>query len=485
MSKTSLYSILLIVAWSLLVHIPGITSPLLDTQAYRQCFTASVSRNYVRHGMVFLNPEVDMEGLPTRAGIEFPVYSYLLALLFKAFGVHGILGRLLSCLFGAWGAVYLFRLVRPRLGDPIALWSALVMCSIPIHIYFTRTVQREPMALWGFLGFIFYADCWLNRNGKFGSWMMAFILGSIAALLKIPLLYIMAPLWVFLGYERYGLKALINLSWVGLLALILAAVEAWYGFAKTAPVALIPLTLQEHLANLAPILTRRLWEAQFVSRVPELVMTYSGLLFAGIGVYSLRKEKSFAFFMVWLGSSALHLVLLGEYGLIHRYTLLPLAPAAAIWIACGIVTAQVYTKKRWLLGGLVGVLIIGIPVHAALRIKEWYRVEYPYLTEARQILAKVSRPEDLVLVVTHEVAVPLYYVDRYGYGMEPGNWQPADLDAMIRRGVRFVLIPIEDNAKRLPDLFAAMASRGTRLKTSPGYCLYRIEGSTSRVARQL
>jgi hypothetical protein len=81
--------------------------------------------------------------------------------------------------------------------------------------------------------------------------------------------------------------------------------------------------------------------------------------------------------------------------------------------------------------------------------------------------------------------VPLYCVDRYGYGMEPGSWQPADLDAMIRRGVRFVLIPIEDNAKRLPDLFAAMDSRGTRLKTSPGYCLYRIEGSTSRVARQL
>src|SRR3954471_13862630 len=32
----------LIIAWSLLVHIPGITSPLLDYHAYRQCQTASM-----------------------------------------------------------------------------------------------------------------------------------------------------------------------------------------------------------------------------------------------------------------------------------------------------------------------------------------------------------------------------------------------------------------------------------------------------------
>ena len=68
MSKTSLYSILLIVAWSLLVHIPGMTSPLLDYQAYRQCQTAAMAKNYLLHGMHFLSPELDSEGPPVRAG---------------------------------------------------------------------------------------------------------------------------------------------------------------------------------------------------------------------------------------------------------------------------------------------------------------------------------------------------------------------------------------------------------------------------------
>src|SRR5438552_17809740 len=95
------YPIYGIIVFSLLVHLPGLTSPLLDYHAYRQCQTASMARNYVRHGMHFFNPELDTEGKPDRAGTEFPVYSYFLAILFKFFGVHEVLGRLLSMLFAA------------------------------------------------------------------------------------------------------------------------------------------------------------------------------------------------------------------------------------------------------------------------------------------------------------------------------------------------------------------------------------------------
>src|ERR1700754_949430 len=111
MPKQSVSPLWIIIAWSLLVHLPGITSPLLDYHAYRQCQTASMARNYVRGGMHFLNPQLDTEGTPVRAGTEFPVYSYLLAILFKLFGMHDIWGRILSAFFGAWGAVFLYLFV--------------------------------------------------------------------------------------------------------------------------------------------------------------------------------------------------------------------------------------------------------------------------------------------------------------------------------------------------------------------------------------
>jgi len=92
------------------------------------------------------------------------------------------------------------------------------MCSIPIHIYFTRSVQPEPMALWGLLGFFYYADRWLNVDGKSSSWLFAVLLGACAPLLKLPFLYILFPMWLFLGYERNGFKSLLGRGWIAMMA---------------------------------------------------------------------------------------------------------------------------------------------------------------------------------------------------------------------------------------------------------------------------
>src|SRR5688572_26317675 len=133
MSRTSSSSsVWLILIWSLAVHLPGVLAPLRDYHAYRQTQTASMSRNYFRHGMHFLSPEVDTEGPPARTTTEFPIYSYLIALVYQLVGVREIIGRLLSMLFAAWGALYLYRFVQPRLGETIARWSAMAMCVIPI-----------------------------------------------------------------------------------------------------------------------------------------------------------------------------------------------------------------------------------------------------------------------------------------------------------------------------------------------------------------
>jgi len=460
----------------------------MDYQAYRQCQTASVARNYVRHGIHFFSPELDTDGPPQRAGTEFPIYSYLLALLFKVFGIHEILGRLLSCLFAAWGAVFLYLFVRSRLGERIGFWSAIILCSLPVHVYFTRTVQPEPMALWGLLGFLYYA----GKQGTFlsfsvfaeperklknlrtspGSWILALVLGALAPLLKLSFLYVLAPLWFFLGYEREGWKVLKNAKWILLMAGILILTGTWYRYAQTAPAGILPLSAREHWGNLKPILTWNLWRAQFISRIPELVLTYSGLLLAGLGVYRYRKDSAARFFLAWMAVSALYVPLLGEYGLIHRYTLLPLAPIAAVWIACGVSVAMDSAQGR-AAKALVMILLLAIPLHAALRIGHWYRVEYRYLYGARDFLTSISRPEDLVLTATHERPVHLYYLDHYGYSVEPADWQPADVDRMIARGVRFIFIPTEDNAKRLAEWKTCLASRATLMKETPDYLLYR------------
>jgi hypothetical protein len=309
-----------------------------------------MARNYARHDMHFLRPEIDTEGLPQRAGTEFPVYSYLLAVLFKFFGVHDILGRILSSIFAAWGAVFLYEFVRRRLDDVTALVSALVLCMIPVHIYFTRTVQPEPMALWGLLGFVLYLDRWMCSYAPADA-VRAFVFGALAPLLKLNYLYLVLPLWLLIGWQHLHWRALRNITFLEIMTGIMVAVACWYQYARSAAVVLLPLSGKEHLENLRPILTPGLWQAHFVSRLPELCLTYPGTVFAVTGAFALWKNGKAWMWGLWFLCTAVYILLLGNYGLIHRYTELPFAPVNAVFIASGIVylVGKAKKHKKWLM----------------------------------------------------------------------------------------------------------------------------------------
>jgi hypothetical protein len=471
----------LIILWSLLVHLPGLTSPLLDYHAHRQCQTASMARNYVRHGMHFLNPEVDNYGFPKRAGTEFPLYSFILALLFKTFGVREVLGRLLSIVLTAWSAYLLYAWMRRRLDERTAFWSAIIMCTIPVHVYFTRTVQPESMALWALLGFGLCFDRWLE-NGRLNWWVGAMALGALGSMLKLPFLYLVGGLAVLMTWHararRYWVPA------AGLLVAVVTLAKAWYLYAQSAPNQVLPLDIAGQLANLRPVLTWDLYRLDFISRFPEVCATYAGLVLGGIGAWRLKREGRLSFWAGWWVLTAIYTVLLGQYGVTHRYTQIPWAPINAIFIAYGFL---------WLWDGggcrnaaspagrLAGrcriaalILLIGIPIHTLLRIHQWYRIERTYLFRAHDELARRGKPDDLILTNTSEHPVLLYYLDRYGFAMPFEQSTPGQVDQTLARGVRFVLTPKEPRWTDHPEWQAFLEKRGSRVVDDPEYQLYEI-----------
>lgn len=488
----------IIVGFSLLVHLPGITSPLLDYHAHRQTQTASMSRNFVRHGMNFFQPMLDARGRPQRAETEFqpmldasgrpkraetefPLYSYLVAVLYRVFGTHDIIGRLVSCMFAAWGAVFLYRLVRIRLSEPIALLSALVMCVIPVHVYFTRTFQPEAMALWGFLGFVFYWDRWLFRERSLRDLVLATLLGAIGPLLKLNFLYLVMLVGPWMVFERYGWRALKRpqngLPFAG----ILLATWGWYHYTQTAPTNVLPLGWAEHWENIKVIGTWQLWRNHFVSRFPEICSTYTGLLLGIIGVRHLVTVRSAArgfapsFWFFWFGATAAYQVLLGEYGLIHKYTMLPFAPINAVFIAMGIrvMWNRFHTSPQGIV--IMVLLVLAMPAHAALRIKHWYRVEREYLWRAKEVLDRVSDPKDLVVTQTRETAVLHYYLDRYGYVIEFEHAPVETVDRFQSLGAKYFLTPTTEGWQDHPEWAEAMAKQATVVHEDPEFLLYRLK----------
>jgi len=112
----------------------------------------------------------------------------------------------------------------------------------------------------------------------------------MAPLLKLPMLYLVAPVWGLYGMGALWMEALKTFPYLAMLAGILLLTAAWYHYAKTAPVPVLPLSTRNHLDNLRPVLTFGLWRNHFISRLPELCFTYPGLLLAALGVRALRRE---------------------------------------------------------------------------------------------------------------------------------------------------------------------------------------------------
>ncbi len=467
----------LILGFSFLVHLPGLTSPLLDYHAHRQTQTMSMARNFARHGMHFLSPEVDNFGWPTRTGTEFPIYSYLVAFLFKLFGERDLWGRLLSCVFAAGGAVFLYRFVQRRLGERSALWAALSMCVVPVHLYFTRAVMPEPMALWGVLGFLDYFDKAQRETGSqsWGYYVAATVLGAFGPMLKLPYLYALAPLYFLLILEKYPLR-IAQCAWRLLpLGVILLATGLWYRYARTAPAVVLPLDKDYFWNNLQASRTAHLWEAQLVSRLPEICFTYAGLVFAVIGGTYFWKNREHRWFLAWLLVGVFYTGMIGDYGLIHRYTLLPWAPIAAVYIGMGIACMQDWagdiSKRRalWL------VLVLAIPIHAGFRIKHWYRVERQWLFRARDVVARVSTPKDLWITNTAEDPVLLYYIDRYGFSVDCGDKGLTRMAGFKIRGAKFFLTPTEGNWSKHPEFAAYFNKTAKLLHTDPEFVIYQIQ----------
>jgi len=467
-----------IAVFSLAVHLWGLTAPLLDHHAWRQTQTASMARNYATQGMRFLEPMLDYQGPPVRAGTEFPAYSYLLACAYRLFGVHEALGRLLASAFAAWGALFLYGFVRRRLGDSIGLASALVLCVLPVHLYFTRTVQPESMALWALLGFLYCWDRWLRDRGA-ATLALALALACLGPLLKLAYLYLVLPIGLALAWEHRGWRRAAAPCAVLALA-VLAPAWAWYQYARTAPVQVLPLDASFQLEALRSATQLWFYRNLILYRLPTLCATFAGTALAGVGAWALWLRlrtggaRGIAFLVSWLVATALYLILMGKYGVHHEYTMLPAEPVIATFIGAGIWFCWERTARVQWLKPTVIALVLAIPLQSGLFVERWYRLGQTYLLSAGEAFQRISRPEDLVLTNSRELPTALYHLNRYGYSMDLASRDMEAVDAYLARGVRYLLTPTSGAWSEHPEWAGYLAERGAVVHRDREFLIFRF-----------
>jgi hypothetical protein len=209
---------------------------------WRQCDGLSVALNYYYDGMHFFHPSIHFVGPfndSSACPSEFPVIYYAVAILWKVFGYHEFIFRLVEITIAFAGLYALFKLVKELLND--GLWAILVsifLFSSPIIAYYGSSFLIDlPAFSFALIAWYFFFKFY--RNEKSYDYIIAMLFFMLAGLIKVTALLSFVPIVFAYLIELPGLYAFKRgkkmfkkplMQGVSLLLVVLAVV-AWEKYA--------------------------------------------------------------------------------------------------------------------------------------------------------------------------------------------------------------------------------------------------------------
>ena len=180
-----------------LVHL---TLPVVGVHSWRQADTAAMARHFAQGDMLLWLPQIDWAGAsPGYVESEFPLYPYLLAGLYRLFGLHEWLGRGLSLLASLLTIWVLIRLGSRLLSPAAGWWGGLFFAVLPLSTYYGRTLQAEALLLLLAALAIERLLAW-RQQGRIRDLLLCWLSFTLAVLIKVlPLLWLGLPL-LWLGW---------------------------------------------------------------------------------------------------------------------------------------------------------------------------------------------------------------------------------------------------------------------------------------------
>jgi 4-amino-4-deoxy-L-arabinose transferase-like glycosyltransferase len=100
---------ILILALIFVIRIPHMTHNPYEYDSWRQSDTEAIARNFVEHRFNIFFPQLNYDGpLPNYVQLEFQITTFIIAILYKMFGYHYVLARIVPILFFMGSAYYMY-----------------------------------------------------------------------------------------------------------------------------------------------------------------------------------------------------------------------------------------------------------------------------------------------------------------------------------------------------------------------------------------
>lgn len=460
------FPIILILCIAFIARTYRITNPILDWHSFRQADTASVTREYVKHGVDLLHPryhdlgniQSGKDNLEGYRMVEFPIINALIAwliLLLPQLSLE-VTSRVISILFSLGTLLSLYFLVTKISGKRVGYITLVVGSLLPYYIYYSRAIMPEPAMLFFFVFSLTSFYYWLlNRK----IWLyFASLLAAILALLLKPFVIFMFPVFGVIAFCIEGKKMFKNYLLYPFPIIAIIPFIWWRDWIAQFPSG---IPANDWLFNGNQIRFRPAWfRWLFFERLTKLILGYTGLIFCFASLYKLKLREVLIYGSWWLGALT-YLSIIATGNVQHDYYQVLLVPIIIITVARGIVISQQllqkYLNKTVAMVVVLSVFAVGLSI-SWWQIKEYFKINHWEYVEAGAAVQRMTPPDAKVIAPAFGDTLFLYQTDRTGW---PIGFEVED---KIKLGAtHYITTSYDDEARELEEKYFTIHKTPTYL----------------------
>lgn len=378
------------------IRIPHINnSPCEQGDFWRQSDTESMARNFLEDKFNIFYPQFNYDGeKPNYVQLEFQITTFLIALLYKAFGYHYYLARLVPIMFFMGSAIYLYLIVRRYYGNPGAWYTVIAYAIMPMNIFYTRAIMPESAALFFFIGAFYYFTKWYD-NEKLSTLFVSALFTCLSISQKTPTIFIGLAM-IFLLVKKYGFRFLLKwelwaFAFIALLPNVIyiqwsRSIAEFDYVTNIGIIHIVPKSIKAFL----DIESYKLAGGEIVAAVsPGLIL----LIIAGLIDSKWSKDYPILFWTV-----AMLLEIIAVAAVIKlRYYFIFITPIAAIW--AGKAMGRLGNSRR-----LIFSVFMGLSILAFWNFKgcKSFFAEKENILKQAEVIEMYTQEDDLVAIGTIE-----------------------------------------------------------------------------------
>lgn len=445
-----------ILVLTVILRLYRIDNPIGDWHAFRQADTSAVSKVFVSEGINLLYPRYfDISNIQSGKNnpkgyrfVEFPIFNLLQASLFKTVGLLTLeeWGRIVTIISSVGSVIFIYLLTKKHLNILSALFASFFFAALPFSVYFGRVILPDPSTAMAILGGIYFFDMWLSsKKHKLSlinyNFIFAFLFTACSFLFKPFALFFTFPM-VYLAWKHYRWKFFLKWQFYLFGIITLTPFITWRVWIAQFPEG-IPVS--NWLFNEGNIrFTGAYFYWIFAERISKLILGYFGVVILFLGLFKQDDEKDYPFFITFLISSLMYLVVIARGNVQHDYYQILIIPTICIFLGRGVsflISLPIKIRNNLGVNFFISYLVL-INLIAFILLFSWYHIRDYFninnraLVTAGQIADRVL-PKNAKVIASNEGDTSfLYYVNRRGW---PAYQHSAE--ELKKLGAEFIIVP--------------------------------------------